>query len=92
MKTSLTHKKALQSAIALWYIPSMKKGTLKTNGVHLRDHEYATVKLLLENGYDVELVPPSQINGLRMPDIMLPFRKRTVKPSGCARDHRRYTH
>ncbi|MCR5094833.1 MAG: hypothetical protein K6B72_12775 [Lachnospiraceae bacterium] len=49
----------------------MENGNLKTNGVHLRDHEYATVKLLLENGYDVELIPPSQISGLRMPDIML---------------------
>jgi len=71
MKTTSTHKKALQSAIVLWYTPLMKNGNLKTNGVHLRDHEYATVKLLLENGYDVELIPPSQINGLRMPDIML---------------------
>ena len=39
----------------------MKKGTLKPNGVHLQDHEYVTVKLLLENGFDVELIPPSQI-------------------------------
>lgn len=49
----------------------MEKGTLKTNGVHLRDHEYATVKLLLQNGFDVELIPPSQIKHLRMPDIMM---------------------
>ncbi len=49
----------------------MEKGTLKQNGVHLQDHEYATVKLLLENGYDIELIPPSQIKNLRMPDIMM---------------------
>ncbi len=49
----------------------MKKGILKTNGVHLQDHEYATVKLLLQNGFDVELIPPSQIKHLRMPDIMM---------------------
>ena len=49
----------------------MKKGILIQNGVHLRDHEYATVKLLLENGFDIELIPPSQIKHLRMPDIMM---------------------
>ena len=49
----------------------MKKGILTQNGVHLKPHEYATVKLLLENGYDVELIPTSGIKGLRMPDIMM---------------------
>ena len=49
----------------------MKKGTLIQNGVHLKEHEYKTVKLFLENGFDVELVPTSKIKGLRMPDIML---------------------
>ncbi len=47
------------------------KGILKTNGVHLANHEYETVKLLMENGFDVELIPPSSIKGLRMPDIMI---------------------
>ena len=49
----------------------MKEGKLTQNGVHLKAHEYNTVKLLLENGYDVELIPISEIKGLRMPDIML---------------------
>ena len=49
----------------------MKKGNLTQNGVHLKEHEYQTVKLLLENGYDVELVPTSAIKGLKMPDLML---------------------
>lgn len=49
----------------------MINGKLKTNGVHLADHEYSTVKLLMENGYDIELIPPSSIKGLRMPDIMI---------------------
>ena len=48
-----------------------RKGILKQNGVHLKEHEYDTVKLLLEAGFDVELIPASQIKGLRMPDIML---------------------
>lgn len=50
----------------------MGKGNLKQNGVHLQDHEYATVKLLLENGFDIELIPPSQIKNLKMPDMILP--------------------
>ena len=49
----------------------MRKGQLKQNGVHLQSHEFATVKSLLENGYDVELIPPSRIKNLRMPDIMM---------------------
>ncbi len=49
----------------------MKKGILIQNKVHLKEHEYNTVKLLLENGYDIELIPPSTIKGLRMPDIMM---------------------
>ena len=49
----------------------MKTGILKTNGVHLQPHEFHTVRLLLDNGYDVELVPTAHIKGLQMPDIML---------------------
>lgn len=49
----------------------MEKGKLIQNKVHLRDHEYNTVKLFLEQGYDIELIPPSQISGLRLPDIMM---------------------
>ena len=48
-----------------------KKGQLKQNGVHLGEHEYKTVKLFIEHGYDIELIPPSIIKGLQMPDIML---------------------
>ncbi|MBR1479024.1 MAG: hypothetical protein IJ608_13855 [Lachnospiraceae bacterium] len=47
------------------------KGNLTQNGVHLKAHEYETVKILLENGFDVELIPVSEIKGLRMPDIMM---------------------
>ena len=46
-------------------------GSLKQNGVHLKEHEYLTVKLLLEQGYDIELIPPTKIPHLQMPDIMM---------------------
>ena len=49
----------------------MKRGKLKQNGVHLEDHEYRTVDLLLGKGYDVELIPRSQIKGLHLPDISI---------------------
>ena len=49
----------------------MGTGILKTNGVHLAEHEYATVKLLIANGMDVELVPTSQVKGMRTPDISI---------------------
>lgn len=47
----------------------MEKGKLKQNRVHLEDHEYKTVKLLLEHGYDIELIPPMQVKGMNTPDI-----------------------
>ena len=49
----------------------MKRGKLTQNGVHLQDHEYATVKLFLEMGYDIELIPTSRIKHYRTPDIMM---------------------
>ena len=49
----------------------MEKGLLKQNGVHLQEHEYKTVKLFLEKGIDVELIPQSRITKLRQPDIMM---------------------
>ena len=49
----------------------MGKGKLIQNRVHLEEHEYNTVKYLLESGYDVELIPPSKIKHLQMPDIIL---------------------
>ena len=49
----------------------MAKGKLIQNKVHLKAHEYNTVKFLLNRGFDVELVPPSEIKGIRMPDIVM---------------------
>ena len=63
----------------------MAKGVLKQNGVHLETHEYATVTLLLELGNDVELIPPSKIKGLQMPDLMLqglPWEMKSPKGAG----------
>lgn len=49
----------------------MEVGNLKTNGVHLAEHEYATIKFLLSLGYDIELIPTSQVKGMRTPDISI---------------------
>lgn len=46
-------------------------GTLRQNGVHLQEHEFATIKALLEKGLDVELIPPSQIKGVYLPDVVV---------------------
>ena len=32
----------------------MEKGRLTQNGVHLQEHEYATIKLFLDKGFDIE--------------------------------------
>ena len=49
----------------------MEMGILKTNGVHLEEHEYATIKLLLNKGYNVDLIPASQVKGIHTPDISI---------------------
>ena len=49
----------------------MGQGIIISNKVHLDDHEYATVKFLASLGYDIELIPPSRIKGLRTPDIYM---------------------
>lgn len=41
------------------------------NGVHLREHEYDTVKYLLNAGFNVELIPERQIKGINNPDIQI---------------------
>jgi len=52
-------------------MPRMKKGKITPNGVVLRDHENATAVLLTEQGFDVELIPISNIEGVHTPDIKM---------------------
>jgi len=47
----------------------MKQGRITPNGVVLNTNENATVVLLTENGFDVELLPPIQRKNVRTPDI-----------------------
>ena len=47
----------------------MEKGKLTQNGVHLKEHEYRTVKFFLERGIDVELIPTSRIKNLMMQGV-----------------------
>ena len=49
----------------------MKKGILTQNKVHLLDHEWRTVKFLLESGKDIELIPPIQVEKCRTPDFVM---------------------
>lgn len=49
----------------------MGKGIFKDNGVHMEAHEFDTVKLLLHKDHDIELIPTSQIKGMRTPDILM---------------------
>ena len=47
------------------------KGKITPNGVLLEVHENATVIYMTEQGFDVELIPPSQLKGKRTPDIRM---------------------
>ena len=70
----------------------MEKGILTTNGVHLQEHEYHTVKVLLAHGYDVELIRPSQTKGQRTPDISVQGVLWEMKsPTGNSKNTMRHT-
>lgn len=70
----------------------METGTLKANGVHLENHEYATVKLLLMHGHNIELIPASQVKGMRTPDISIDGVLWEIKsPTGNSRHTMKHT-
>ena len=66
-------------------IKSMKKktGKITPNGVVLKAHENATVVFLTECGYDIELIPRSNVEGVHTPDIKMDGLKWEMKsPKG----------
>ncbi|MBR3144160.1 hypothetical protein IKF12_03140 [Candidatus Saccharibacteria bacterium] len=60
-----------------------KKGMITPNGVLLKEHENATVVFLTELGYNVELIPKSNLKGVHTPDIRIGRTKWEMKsPKG----------
>ena len=51
--------------------PMNKKGKITPNGVVLKAHENATAVFLTEQGFDVDLIPTSNIKGVHTPDIRM---------------------
>ncbi len=47
----------------------MNKGIITPNGVSLEKHEYETVLFFTNLGYDIELIPKSNKQGERTPDL-----------------------
>ena len=47
------------------------KGKIIPNGVILKTHENATVVFFTEQGFDVELIPKSNIKGVHTPDVQI---------------------
>ena len=50
---------------------NQKKGIITPNGVILEKHEYATVLFLTNEGYNVELIPKSNLEGQHTPDVVI---------------------
>lgn len=48
-----------------------KRGIITPNGVVLKTHENATAVFLTEQGFDVDLIPTSNIKGVHTPDIRI---------------------
>ena len=48
-----------------------ERGSIIPNGVVLKEHEMATVVLLTELGFNVELIPKSNLQGVRTPDVRI---------------------
>ena len=49
----------------------VKRGKIIPNGVVLKEHELSTVVLLTCLGFDVELIPKSNIKGVHTPDVRI---------------------
>lgn len=49
----------------------MNKGIITPNGVSLEKHEYETVLFFTNLGYDIELIPKSNKQGERTPDLRM---------------------
>ncbi len=63
-----------------------KTGKIIPNGVSLEKHEYDTILFLTNLGYDVELIPPSNIPNVRTPDFKMDGLKWEMKsPKGKSR-------
>lgn len=61
-------------------------GKITPNGVSLEKHEYKTILLFTEMGFDVELIPKSDKKGIRTPDIIMDNLKWEMKsPKGKGR-------
>ena len=64
----------------------MKKGKIIPNNVLLEKHEYATVLFLTNLGYNIELIPPSNILNAKTPDFaMNGLRWEMKSPKGKSR-------
>ena len=48
-----------------------KRGRITPNGVVLKHNENATAVFLTEQGFDVELIPTSNVEGVHTPDIKM---------------------
>ena len=48
-----------------------KRGKITPNGVVLKTNENATAVFLTEQGFDIELIPTSNIKGVHTPDIKM---------------------
>lgn len=48
-----------------------KQGKITPNGVVLKTHENATAVFLTEQGFNIELIPTSNIKGVHTPDIKM---------------------
>lgn len=48
-----------------------RQGIITPNGVILEAHETATVIYFTELGFDIELIPRSQVEGIHKPDIIM---------------------
>lgn len=46
-------------------------GQLVRNGVHLQDHEFETIKVLLQEDVEINLIPPIQGKGIKTPDFTI---------------------
>ena len=71
---------------ACYHAQMKKKGKIIPNGVSLESHEYETILVFTELGYDVSLIPKSNLKGVHTADIIINGEQWEMKcPRGSGR-------
>ncbi len=67
----------------------------KSGGLVLRKHEQSTVEFLQEKGFNLKVIPPSNVTGVKTPDLLIsgiPWEMKSITKSNTKTIERSFGH